>query len=277
MAASVREGSGEELAQRFPGVDPARIAIGLLADENGGLAFGREPFDSDVLGLEIGRIHELSATGLPGYETLLDSLTGRARALGYEQILRRVQVEAKEEIWALERSGFLLMDVGVTFNRPADSAFEAPAYDDLVVRLSVDADVEYIVAHMLSIPWGSRYETDPTYAPQRVRELRSRWLWNSHRGRATAMLIGVVDGVPAGYVTCLLRGSQGEIELVGTLPSFRGRGVASRLLEHARSWFSHRASVVTVRTQASNYAAARLYEKSGYTLGASDMTYRRAV
>ena len=54
----------------------------------------------------------------------------------------------------------------------------------------------------------------------------------------------------------------------------RGRRVAARILAAAVSWLSTRATLVTVRTQATNVAAATLYERSGFTLHASDLTFR---
>ena len=130
---------------------------------------------------------------------------------------------------------------------------------------------------MVLEPWASRYEADPAYAPTRVRELRSRWLSNSHRGRAQAFFVGMLDGQPAGYVTCNVDGRTGigEIELVGTLPAFRGRRVASRVLEHALGWFGTRTSLVTVRTQATNIGAATLYERAASPCSSSDLTFRR--
>jgi GNAT superfamily N-acetyltransferase len=158
-------------------------------------------------------------------------------------------------------------------------AISPPASDDLIVRPSTDADMEAIVAAMVGQPWGSRYESDPAYDAGRIRDLRGRWLWNSHRGRADVVLVGILDGRPAGYVTCRLDRStgHGEIELVGTLPEFRGRRVASRILAHATAWFSTRATAVTVRTQATNIAAANLYETGGFTLRSSDMTFRLTI
>ena len=168
------------------------------------------------------------------------------------------------------------MDVGVTFSRTLRGPIEPAVHEDLTIRPSTDDDIEQIVEAMVRDPWGSRYESDPAYEPARVRELRTRWLWNSHRGRADVVLVGVLDGRPAGYVTCRLDhgAGTGDIELVGTLPGFRGRRVASRVLADAVAWFSMRTAVVTVRTQATNIAAANLYESGGFTLRGSDMTFR---
>jgi hypothetical protein len=215
----------------FDDLDPSRVEIAIrLEEDDGALAFGPEKFDSDVFGLQVGRILAVRAGAPQRHQALLDALIPRVRTLGYAQVLRRVPATGLDEIWALERSGFELMDIGLTFGRTLDRPITAPTYPDLVVRPSTDADLEQMVVAMLELPWGSRYEADPHYSVAQVRELRTRWLWNSHRGRAAAFLIGAIDGQPAGYVTCLLdeRSRHGEIELVGTqtggLPNHRSRG-----------------------------------------------------
>jgi len=282
----VRDARAEEIAARFAGIAPSTVAIGLVLEtpspegtleSRGALAFGPEPFDTAVLGLRIGRIVSASAPHCGGYRALLAELARRARSDGYEQVLRRSGLDNLTEIWALEGAGFELMDVGVTFARTLRGPIAPAVHEDLTIRPSTDDDIEQIVEAMVRDPWGSRYESDPAYEAARVRELRTRWLWNSHRGRADVVLVGVLDGRPAGYVTCRLDhdgNGPGEIELVGTLPGFRGRRVASRVLADAVAWFSTRTSAITVRTQATNIAAANLYESGGFTLRGSDMTFR---
>jgi GNAT superfamily N-acetyltransferase len=258
----------------------AAADVSTIEDGRGGrVTFRPDPFDSEVLGLRIGRVDSLSAASAADRESLLARLAERAAEAGFQQIICRTAVDHLADVWALERSGFALMDVGVTFARALDGAIDAPAYPDLTIRPSTDDDVAEIVAAMVEQPWGSRYEADPAYDAAAVRELRTRWLWNSHRGRADVMLVGLLDGRPAGYVTCRLDRStgHGEIELVGTVPAFRGRRVAARVLAHAVSWCSTRVALVTVRTQATNIAAANLYERGGFTLRSSDLTFRLAL
>ena len=256
-----------------------RIQLGaeaVRAPEEIALAVAPEPFDSDVLHLKIARITSAAPVSADEYATLAGNLARRLRREGFDQLLRRASFANLDEVWGLERSGFELMDVGVTFAQILRGRVEPPPADELVVRPSTDRDIREIASVMVIQPWGSRYEADPAYDPADVRELRARWLWNSHGGRADVVLVGVLDGRPAGYVTCRVdpRTGHGVIELVGTLPDFRGRRVAPRILAHAIAWFSTRATLVTVRTQATNTAAAALYERAGFTLHSSDMTFR---
>ncbi len=279
--AGIREVRRPEVAALFPDLDPGRLAWVLAAEgDHAAVALAREAFDSELFGLEIGRIPAVRAASTAEYRVLFEAALSRARVAGYDQVLRRTAVSNLAEIWALEAAGFELMDVGVTFaQRVAPGARQPAQHDDLKVASSTDEDIEAIAREMVLEPWASRYEADPAYAPERVRELRSRWLTNLHRGRAQAFFVGRMDGQPAGYVTCNVdaRTGIGDIELVGTMPAFRGRRVASRVMEHALWWFGTRTHLVTVRTQATNIGAATLYERAGFTLHSSDLTFRAAV
>src|SRR4051812_9436370 len=178
-------------------------SAGLAADRtelgSGALTVASDHFDSQALGIRIVRIVSLSAREPEEYRSLLAELKQRMRAEAYQQVLRRTELGHFAEIWALERTGFELMDVGVTFARSMPGAIQPPFADELVVRPSTDRDIEQIAEGMVRTPWGSRYESDPAYDPARVAELRRRWLWNSHRGRADVVFVGVLDGEPAGY------------------------------------------------------------------------------
>jgi GNAT superfamily N-acetyltransferase len=277
----IRDAQREEIRALFPELDPARLAFVLTpGGEQAAMAFAREPFDSELFGLEIGCISGARGSSTAEYRQLFEAVLSRARIAGYDQVLRRTAVSNLAEIWALEGAGFELMDAGVTFaQRVAPDTRQAVTHSDLHVALSTDADIEAITREMVLEPWASRYEADPAYAPDRVRELRSRWLTNLHLGRAQAFFVGTMEGRPAGYVTCNVDGRTGigDIELVGTMPAFRGRRVASRVLEHALWWFGTRTHLVTVRTQATNIGAATLYERAGFTLHSSDLTFRAAL
>ena len=243
------------------------------------IAFTREPFDSEIFGLEIGRIQAAQASSAAGYRALFEAVLSDARAGRYDQVLRRTSLLNLPEIWALEATGFELMDIVVTFARRVMPGSQAPEWPDLRIEPATEETAAIIARDMVDDPWASRYEADPAYDPADVRELRRRWLMNSHRGRAQGFFVGIVERRPVGYATCLLdaKSGEGEIELVGTLPAFRGRRIAPRIIQHALCWFGERCEVVTVRTQATNVAAATVYERAGFTLRSSEATFRANV
>ena len=274
----VRDATREDLIER--GLPERETEFGVVAvNGSGGAAATRESFDSDCLGVEIARV--LDAWGGQPVEDLVriyEELVRAARSRGYDQVLRRVPVERREEVWALETNGFELMDVLVTFAYHFQGYLPGPELPPgISIAPSTDADISRIVAAIDPGVWASRYEADVAYSSAQVAYLRREWVKNSHAGRAAVMLVAAVDDGVAGYVVGLLEGDHGAIDLIETFPQFQRRGVGSLLLACAMSWFSTRASVLTVATQATNYPAARLYEEVGFRLGASHLTYRRRL
>jgi ribosomal protein S18 acetylase RimI-like enzyme len=280
-AASVRiePADPKKLAAIWPEGAGTRVDLALVGPGDATfVAFATDAFDSEMLGLRIGRILHTVARSAAEHQQLLRSLATSAKDRGYDQILRRVRADHAPETWALETVGFALMDIGLTFTKQLDEPIVPPSHEDLEVRAATPEDIEALLPGMMAFPWGTRYEADPAYASDAVARLRARWLQNCQAGRSDIVLVGILDGVPAGYVTCAITPcGTGSIDLVGTDPRFRGRRVAFRVLEHATAWFSSRTRLVNVRTQATNIPAAKLYEKSGFTLGASDLTFRLAL
>lgn len=259
-----------------PGGDEThRVHIFEVAGGQGRAKVQLDLFDSEVFERPIWRMTDYVAESPAGQRALLEAAIAAVSA-DAAQLLYRTSAENLAEVWALEALGFQLVDVGVTFGLRPTAQVAMPAHSAIAVRAATDDDLAAIVPEMVVQPWGGRLDADPTYTAAQVREHRSRWLWNSHRGRANAFLVGVLDGIPAGYVTCVLdpKAATGDIELVGTLPAFRRMGVASYLVAHAVAWFASRVGTVTVRTQSTNAAAARVYEKAGFTLKSSDLTFR---
>lgn len=263
--------------QRFPHLRARpNLAFALaLDDADGGVAVEHDLFDSEIFGRQIGRIVDVEEPTSRTRAALLESVAPVAQRQGFNQLLRRTPAAELIELWALGRAGFELMDVGVVFARAPQTDLPAER-SDITIRPATDDDITEISDELLSLPWGSRYESDPTYTLEQVAELRRRWLWNSHRGRAEVVLIAEIDGRPAAFATCVLDAPsrEGDIELVGTLPVFRGRGAAAHVVAHAVAWLAEHADLVTVRTQATNTPAARVYLRAGFTLHTCDMTFR---
>jgi ribosomal protein S18 acetylase RimI-like enzyme len=238
----------------------------------------RDEFDCDVLGLEIGRLTLSQAADVDVAESLGQAVD-HASTFGLDHVVCRVPADRLDMVWALESCGFDLLDAGVTFSRVPTAQTHVGESDGLLIRDASEEDLAELIPVMVATPWGGRYDEDRSFDPAAVREMRARWLRNCQQGRAARMLVAEIDGHPAGYVACCLEhpGAVGVIELVGTAPEFRGRGVAARLLREAVAWYSGRSPLVTVRTHVSNEAACALYESAGFRFSALDLTYRLLV
>jgi GNAT superfamily N-acetyltransferase len=242
--------------------------------DGGTLAFERSAFDSEIFRLSIGRVTECAAPTPAAFVALHAAAIERARSEGLALLWRLLLADAHAEIAALEAAGYGLRDVGVTFRH--DLRGVAPATDPLAgVHVADEKDIERVVAECATIFRTSRYYHDPSLDVKGADEVHRQWIWNSFRGRADAVL--VVDDASA-FVTCAVNAmGVGNIALFGVAPRAQGRGAGQRLLGAALAWFAARAKVVEVKTQAFNYPAAKMYERGGFRLVRSDLTYGRRL
>lgn len=234
------------------------------------MSLERVAFDSEIFGFEVARVTHSSAQDPAVLGRLYEAAVARARGEGFVHVSRRVLADSYAEITALERAGFRLADVGVTFDH--DLRGVEPSMDEaLGVKVADERDIERVVAECAGIFRTSRYYHDPMFSTELSDEVHRRWIWNSFRGRADAVL--VLTDVTA-FVTCAVDASgTGDIALFGVGPSAQGRGAGQRLLRGALGWFAARSKRVEVKTQATNYAAARMYERGGFRLVRSELTY----
>ncbi len=86
---------------------------------------------------------------------------------------------------------------------------------------------------------------------------------------ATMVVLAEADGAPAGYAMVLFRTGAGVARLysVAVDPAFRGRGIGEALVAAAeRTAAARGARFLRLEHRSSNKAAARLYQRAGFTL-----------
>lgn len=236
-----------------------------IENSNGYIAFERVAFDSDIFGVEVGRVTDCRAAHADGFAALHAAVVARGR---FAHLTRRIAGDAHAERAALERSGYALVDLGIVFDHDLAGVAPEPA-----ARFASADDIERIVTECGSIFRTSRYYHDPLFDPAGGDELHRRWIRNAHGGLADAVLVN--DDASA-FVTCAVDASRtGNIALFGVSARTQGRGEGARLLRAALGWFAARSDRVTVKTQAINRAASRMYERAGFRLDRSELTYAR--
>jgi ribosomal protein S18 acetylase RimI-like enzyme len=234
-----------------------------------------DKFESEIFGFTVGRIDEVRS-----FELTPGTIDGLKR--NYDMTLARVSLTDHSVIRGLTRGDFELMDVGLTFERSTKVKDLNTGELDIEVGVAHPGDVEQLVP-MLVDPWGGRYDEDEHLDRDKVAKLRLEWLKNDLAGRTKYCFIAVDTLKPwtkGGFkiMAYVLAKDDGEIDLVGTLPDYRGQGIASDLLLSSLHEMRQRDGVeqATVRTHATNYAACRLYESTGFKLHKSDATFRLA-
>jgi ribosomal protein S18 acetylase RimI-like enzyme len=172
-----------------------------------------------------------------------------------------------------EESGFHLVDVRITFERPLDNPPPLPGH----VRKAEPADLPALQRIARSSFSGTRFYNDPHFDRARCDELYVRWTAQSVEGYADRVIVADHNGAAAGYITCSLSPALvGSIGLVAVDSEQRSSGVGQRLVDAALHYFAgqgmEKASVVT---QGNNLKSQRLYQRCGFVTQSLELWYHR--
>jgi GNAT superfamily N-acetyltransferase len=193
-----------------------------------------------------------------------------ARGDGYQYLTCRPPVDDAAAIRTLERAGFYLTDVGVTWSSTVADYLKRNTAPPTAVRHATVDDLPLLSEHAVKLFRRSRFYSDPFFTEADADRLHVAWLANSVSGQAADAVLINPD---AGFVTCKIRDDHGEVPLIGVWEQSRKRGAGRELMTAAVKWFSGRgATVVNVKTQVKNLRAMNFYHRLGFDLLAMDMT-----
>jgi ribosomal protein S18 acetylase RimI-like enzyme len=204
----------------------------------------------------------------------LRSALHEAEVDGFRHLSLRLAAHDLAAVWAAERCGLRLMDLAVDLRFRFDST-ALPARGERAVRLGQPADVP-AMREMTAGAFGlTRFGVDPFFTQPQVDSFYATWATNLFEGLADAVLIAELEGRPAAFVsTKRAPDGSGRIPLVATATEFQRRGIARDLVAAALAWFADAGcSVAYVKTQAANYPAVALYERAGFTISQSELTF----
>ncbi len=176
-----------------------------------------------------------------------------------------------------EANGFRLMDVRVQLVRPSAPLLLNQSAGQCEVRFAERQDEGALEAIARSSHTHSRFFHDSHFLPKKSEALYETWIRKSCRGWADTVGVAMVDGHPAGYVTCHLeKAGGGKIGLLAVAEAAQGQGVGRSLVGWALEWFASRTSgTISVVTQARNKAGLRLYQKCGFSVQEMSLWFHR--
>jgi ribosomal protein S18 acetylase RimI-like enzyme len=238
-------------------------------------------WDTDFFGARMGVISRREGSASAGHlERDLAEAVAQAGAEGYAHVIFRTGAEDSAAIWAAQRAGMRLVDVGVDsaidLHRIDLPALPTPAAgaDLRAVREDDLPTLQDLAAGSFTL---SRFSADPFFTPQQVRDFHRQWVANLVGGLAAAVLVREVEGRIAGFVSCSRAGEEGRIPLIATDAAFRRRGVGQSLVAGALRWFVRDgARLALVKTQAHNYPALALYQQVGFRITKTELTFSAA-
>jgi dTDP-4-amino-4,6-dideoxy-D-galactose acyltransferase len=173
----------------------------------------------------------------------------------------------------LERAGFRLVDIRVTFERPVDATVDVVPTG---VRPAQTSDLPAL-RHIAGISHrDTRFHTDPHFDRARSDELYRIWIENSCRGYADHVVVTERDGQAVGYLTLHVDEERARIGLVGVHPEWRRQGVGHDLVRGGLAWLAGQsARHVSVVTQGGHLASPSVYERAGFRESARARWYHR--
>ncbi len=167
--------------------------------------------------------------------------------------------------------GFELVDIRLTMEWRGLASVMPPE-----VRSSRPEDVEPLKALVRTNHSDSRFYYDRHFSQGECDALYETWIERSCAGYASIVLVAERDGQPAGYITCDLHDTYGQIGLLGVGAAWRGQRIGSTLISGALHWFGEQGiERVRVVTQGRNIQAQRVYQRSGFISAQLELWYHR--
>jgi ribosomal protein S18 acetylase RimI-like enzyme len=222
-----------------------------------GIDFQLQPFETDLLGVPVGRL-SLADDGGPSGPEGLGELVAGWRAGGVWLVSCRVAASSAA-IEALERNGFKTVESLVTFRRRL-----SPRPMPAGVEIARADDAEACVAIARRAFVNDRLHRDPRVPTAAADLVRERWMRNDLAGRADASLVVRSEGAIAGFTLCLLDGREAVIDLIAVDIGRQRQRLGRALVEGALARYGGRADTMRVGTQADNEPSLALYRGAGF-------------
>ena len=186
-------------------------------------------------------------------------------AFGYTKI----PTQRTDQLWALTRLGFAIVDVNVIFERNVLPGPDWPTDAGTIVRAiqpPEHATVQEIAASCFVY---SRFHLDPQIPSHIADRIKRDWVGAYvRRQRGERLWVAVREGNPVGFLAELrtMTGGHavGVIDLMGVARNHQGHGIARSLIDCFIRNTVREVSRLRVGTQAANVPSIRLYEKCGF-------------
>lgn len=222
-------------------------------------------WDSEFFGFPIGRVALDDAT-----EERMRAIEREARDLGLACVYGSLDPSAPETAYLAQRFGHRLVEISITFSRPA-SPFSPPPTRSVVRRATPD-DLPRLADAIHTMAPYSRYAADPRFGPDAARRMHEAWIARAigdteHR----VCFVAEDDSGVTGVSTCVRDGVP-RVDTTGVTKP--GSGAADALMAAFFEWAGGGATEAGP-CAARNVAVLRYVERCGFRAHATRYLFHR--
>lgn len=259
-------------------------------DVLGVLTAQKSAFDTEHFGFGVGKVGTISVSDnlsdkdvFLAKHMLLEECSPWMRNVGVQCLISRVSYEDYMSVLAHEKNGFRIADILVTFQLDFQSTNRTIGSQNnkyVNIRLVQFGDEDILMDIARCAFKHDHFHRDNRFPQQKCDALFSKWIYNCCHGLVDFVLVAVVKNQPSGFIACKIKntknGKHGIIDLIAVSTPCRRNGIGETLVGESVSVF-HDLGVksVSVGTQVNNVAAARTYEKFGFRLAQSELTFHK--
>lgn len=229
-----------------------------------GTVVRRSPLDEQRFGVRCAQAAQVTADAVP-------SVVAYCHDEEIDLCIARCDTGDLPAAQALERSGFVLTDTLVWYERDLRKPSPSPALRSPVRIRPVERGEEDDVLRLAAAAfrgYAGHYHADPRLDPRLADEVYADWARRSctDAGVADEVLVAESESRLVGFTTVRLNGAEeAEGLLDGVAPEARGLGIFTGLLVERLRWsYGEGATRATVSTQITNIVAQRTWSKLGY-------------
>jgi RimJ/RimL family protein N-acetyltransferase len=270
--------------------DGFRRILAYNDEISGAIIAQKSTWDSEHFGFGIGRIKSMTVSdslstpkARKARNHLINDCISWMEQKEVKCIITRANLENPDDINAYEQNHFHVADVLVTFCAKKGSRLlsVSPPNEAITVRPYHTGDEKELMKIALSAFSHDHFHRDPRFPHEKSDELFAKWAYNSCHGLADLVLVAAgKEAKPYGFITCKIDQLQndlkyGIIDLFAVSPSQQGKQIGTQPAKAALNWFSRRVDSVFVGTQADNVASIRTYEKVGFNMLHTELTYHK--
>ena len=202
----------------------------------------------------------------------------RSRADGVTFIIARCAATHFATVHALERSGFLLMDTLVYWQRDLRETPLPEAGGEAAIRPARPDEAAQVAALARDAFRGyfGHYHADARLDRAAADETYASWAERSVRGEAAdAALVAEWGGALAGLITLRMNDAdEGEGILFAVSPGMQRRGISRALMAGALAWCVEQgASRMIISTQLVNVASQKAWARAGFEFSHAFYTF----